>query len=199
MRHIPYKEFITESKINEASKFTIDAWSADDSSKIVAFLDEDGIEYTKKGPKITIKLNRKSLKAATIMSHIANKIGAKFEESVQSDIESIEERKSLQKYLSKKAKKYIHGKNPLIRRLAGKTPKDDDYDDYDDVDEDLFTKVIRRIGKKKIAKQIVNKQDITNKAKKTAIVKAYSKQKKKLTNKADHAKKTTTSSSKKSK
>ena len=57
----------------------LDTDSAEDSARIMDFLDDEDIRYTKMGPKLTLALDRDSLKASTILSHL-NRMGVRFQD-----------------------------------------------------------------------------------------------------------------------
>jgi len=67
------------------AKIELDAFSGEDGAKIIDVLEKDGIKYTKKGPVITIDMNRNSLAGAALVSHLT-RMKAKFEDL--SDIDS---------------------------------------------------------------------------------------------------------------
>ena len=62
-------------------RMTIDTFSTSDSDKVIDFLDSENIKYKKTGSKITIMLDRSSLKASVILAHL-QKI-AKFDEILE--------------------------------------------------------------------------------------------------------------------
>jgi hypothetical protein len=68
------------SMMNEA--FTIDTWAASGGDTVEDILNDKGIDYTRNASKITIMLDRNSPSASSILSHLKNKLGVKFDEDI---------------------------------------------------------------------------------------------------------------------
>ena len=72
------QEHFDSPMMNEA--FTIDTWAASGGDTVEDILNDKGIDYTRNASKITIMLDRNSASASSILSHLKNKLGVKFDE-----------------------------------------------------------------------------------------------------------------------
>ena len=133
--------------MNEA--FTIDTWAASGGDTVEDILNDKGIDYTRNASKITIMLDRNSASASSILSHLKNKLGVKFDEVDDEEVaaQRQRERQRANVFTEKKLTKAEKAKKEDIVKGMKKSFKGDESAMY----------AIATAKAKKVAETIVKK------------------------------------------
>ncbi len=107
-----------EKRLIRQAEFIVDTMSAYDSNLITDYLEKEDIEYTVRGSKITIKLDKKSPRASHVLDHL-NDIAANFETEQDGfviDTMSAYDSNLITDYLDKRGIRYtIYGSKITIK------------------------------------------------------------------------------------
>ena len=102
---------VNEGELTEAKSFTIDSESASDSDKITDFLTKNNIKFKKTGSKISISLDRDTVKASAILNKLKNL--SKFKELNEAELTEAYVPSNIKEFAKRK------GVSSLVNKVAG--------------------------------------------------------------------------------
>jgi hypothetical protein len=106
------KHTVNETEeLSEAKSFTIDSESASDSDKITDFLTKNNVKFKKTGSKISISLDRDTVKASAILNKLKNL--SKFKELNEAELTEAYVPSNIKEFAKRK------GVSSLVNKVAG--------------------------------------------------------------------------------
>jgi hypothetical protein len=106
------KHTVNETEeLTEAKSFTIDSESASDSDKITDFLTKNNVKFKKTGSKISISLDRDTVKASAILNKLKNL--SKFKELNEGELTEAYVPSNIKEFAKRK------GVSSLVNKVAG--------------------------------------------------------------------------------